>query len=124
MESGHDKELPRAVMVSVSSIQDLARLAYSMASRFLVMPIYRYKDRGMVYYFIQASYKDYYRHYGIPVIYYYSRPVNEDVDDNRAKYIVAKADETGEHIEITGRTRHGFTIIPIINLKEKPPFIG
>ncbi len=117
-----NKELEPAIVIEVSSLEDLARLAYSMASRFLIMPIYRFKEEGVVYYFIQASFKDYYKNYGIPVVYYYARPATEDVDDSIAKYILAKADETGEHILITNKTRHGYTVIPIINLKSKPPF--
>jgi len=114
--------LEPAVSIRVASIEDLVRLATSMASRFIVMPIYRFKEGGVVYYFIQASYKDYYKQYGVPVLYYYSRPLDEDVDDSKAKYVIAKADEMGEKVEITDRIKHGYTAVPIVNLAERPAY--
>jgi len=111
------------VPIRVSSLSDLARLASSMASRFIVMPIYRFKHEGNVYYMVQASFKDYYKLYGLPLIYYYKRPVEEDVDDDKAKYVLVKTDISGEIVEIAPHAKTGFVVIPIINLEEKPPHL-
>lgn len=116
-------EVEKAVVVRVSSLADLARLAVTPAARFMVMPIYRFKWKGRVIYMVHLSFKDYYKKYGIPLIYYYSRPVEEDVPDENAKYILAKADEMGERIEISSVTKTGYVSIPIINLAEKPLFV-
>ncbi len=118
------EKIEKAISVKVSNLEDLVRLASTLASRLIVMPIYRFKDSGKVFYFIQASYKDYYKQYGLPVLYYYSRSETDDVDDSKAKYVVAKTDETGERIEITDRVRPGYTAIPIVNLARKPVFFG
>ena len=116
------EQIEGAIAVKVSSLEDLVRLASTLASRLIVMPIYRFKEDGQVYYFIQASYKDYYKQYGLPVLYYYSRPESEDVEDSKAKYVIAKADEMGERVEITDRVRPGFTAVPLVNLAERPAF--
>jgi hypothetical protein len=116
------EQVEGAIAVRVSTLEDLVRLASTLASRLIVMPIYRFKEDGQVYYFIQASYKDYYKQYGLPVLYYFSRSEDDDVDDSKAKYVIAKADEMGEKVEITDKVRPGFTAIPIVNLAERPPF--
>ena len=109
--------------VRVSGLEDLARLAASTAARLVVMPVYRFRENGRVYYMVHLSFKDYYKQYGIPLIYYYSRPEGEDVPDEQAKYILVKADETGERVEVTSKTRHGHVVIPIIKLARRPPFV-
>jgi len=118
------ENIEKAISVKVSNLEDLARLASTLASRLIVMPIYRFKDNGKVFYFIQASYKDYYKQYGLPILYYYSRSEENDVDDSKAKYVVAKTDETGERVEITDKVRPGYTAIPIVNLAERPIFFS
>jgi hypothetical protein len=116
-------EFERVVPLRVASLPDLARLASTMASRLIVMPVYRFHYKGKIFYFVQASFKDYYKLYGLPIIYYYSRPEQEDVDDDKAKYILIKADMTGESVEISSEARTGYVVIPIVNLSEKPPHI-
>lgn len=116
-------DLERVMPVKVASLADLARLASTMASRLIVMPIYRFHYRRKVYYFVQASFKDYYKLYGLPMVYYYSRPESEDIDDEKARYILIKADMTGEVVELSAEARTGYVVIPIVNLAEKPAHI-
>lgn len=117
-----EPEVPPAVAVRVKSLGDLVRLAASLAGRMIVMPVYRYpmKGGGHVYY-LQMMYRDYYKYYGLPIIYYY-----EDAEDGlppeKAKYIIAKTDEAGERIEVTDRARTGWVVIPVINLEGPPSF--
>lgn len=114
-----DEGLKKAFMIKVSSLADLARLASSMASRMIVMPVYRYREGGKVIYFIQTIYKDYYKQYGLPIVYYYEAE-EEAVEP---KYILARADETGEKVELSDRVRTGWVAIPVINIAEKPGFL-
>lgn len=111
-----------AVAVRVSSLGDLVRLASSTAHMMVVMPVYRFRYRGKVVYAIQTIYKDFYKLYGVPVVYYY---VSEDdgLDASKAKYILVKVDEMGEKVEITDRTKPGWIGVPLVNLESKPPFI-
>ncbi len=108
-----------ALAVRVSSLNDLVRLATSLAGRMVVMPIYRFKSGDGAVYFLQMMYKDYYRCYGLPVIYYY----RSEREDRNPKYIIVRADETGEKLEVSDRVRPGWIAVPIINLAEKPVYV-
>ncbi len=112
----------KAVHVRVSSLGDLVRLASTLASRMIVMPVYRVSRDGRTVYFLQMMYKDYYKYYGLPIVYYY---VEEDASKSaeEAKYILAKSDETGEKIEISRKTRPGWLAIPLVNLEEVPSYL-
>jgi hypothetical protein len=119
--SGHCEadSIGEAVAVRVKELQDLVRLATSLAGRMVVMPVYRYKTGDSAVYFLQMMYKDYYRCYGLPVIYYYiAKGENED-----PKYIIIRTDESGERIEVTDRFRPGWLVVPVINLAEKPVYV-
>ncbi|MCE4622980.1 MAG: hypothetical protein F7B19_06690 [Desulfurococcales archaeon] len=111
-----------AISVRVESLEDLVRLASSLAGRMVVMPVYRFKTSKGAVYFLQMMYKDYYRCYGLPVIYYYLRE-GDDLEASRVKYIIARADESGEKVEVTDRVRPGWIAVPVINLAEKPVYV-
>ncbi len=115
--------IDKVVAIRVASLADLARLASTMASRLIVMPVYRFRMGERVYYFVQASFKDYYKLYGLPIVYYYSQPASDDVPDDRAKYILIKADMTGEEVEVSPQARTGYVVVPIVNLSSKPPHL-
>lgn len=119
---GEDALSKPAIAVRVTGLGDIARLASSMASRMVVLPVYRFRHNGRVVYALQTIYKDYYKFYGIPVIYYYATE-DDGVEDEKAKYILARVDEMGEKVEVTDRVRPGWVAIPIINLASKPPFM-
>ena len=109
--------LPKVVRIEVESLADLSRLAVTMASYAVIMPIYGFREGDEIYLFVQATYKDYYKYYGIPLIYYYR---TKDESIARGKYVLIKVDETGEKVEISDRSRPGWTAIPLIWLKTKP----
>ncbi|MEM1873824.1 MAG: hypothetical protein QXS85_03780 [Acidilobaceae archaeon] len=112
----------KALAVKVSSLNDLARFASSMTPAMIVMPVYRFKKGGRVYYFLQTVYKDFYKYYGVPVIYYYSSD-DDGLDADKARFLLFKVDEEGEKLEISSRTKPGWITVPIVNLEEKPGFI-
>ncbi|MCE4628415.1 MAG: cren protein [Desulfurococcales archaeon] len=115
-------EVPPAVVVRVRSLGDLVRLAASLAGRMIVMPVYRHpREGGGHVYYVQMMYRDYYKYYGLPIIYYYEDE-GDDLPPDKAKYIVAKTDEAGERIQVTDRARTGWIVIPVINLEEPPSF--
>ena len=116
------EDIPKAKLVRVSSLNDLVRLAGTLASRMIVMPIYRLPVGGGHVYFLQMMYKDYYKYYGVPVIYYYCDP-DDDRPPERARYVLAKTDESGERVEVSSRSRTGWLVVPLINVEEPPPFI-
>ncbi len=120
--SGGEARIEPALVVRVSSLGDLVRLAGTLASRMIVMPVYRVRVEGGSVWFLQMMYKDYYKYYGVPVVYVYFWE-GDDRPPSKAKYILAKSDETGERIEVSDRTRGGWLVVPVINLEELPEFI-
>ncbi|MCX8196171.1 MAG: hypothetical protein N3F67_03745 [Acidilobaceae archaeon] len=110
-------EEERAISVRVQSLSDIARLAVS-ASPMAPMPVYRFREGSRTFYMVQAVYKDYYKLYGLPIVYYHVQEEGEE----RAKYILIKVDEAGERVELSDRTRPGWIAVPIVNLAERPSF--
>ena len=104
--------------LKVDSLNDLARFAASMVA--LGQPVYviHFQDGGKHIYGVFAVYHDYYDLYGIPLFYYYESDSELD-----GRYILVKAEEPKETIQISNGTRPGWLTVPIINLKEKPVFI-
>jgi len=105
--------------VRVGSINDLARIAATIVT--LGQPAYIVRfpgSKGRVYGII-AVLRDYYKYYGLPMIYYY---VDGDDKLSKGNYLLVKVDDSGEHIEVGKGTRPGWIAIPIIDLAEKPPF--
>ncbi len=115
------EEVSKALEFEVSSLADLARLAASMVAYAVVMPIYAYNEDDRVVMFVQTSYRDYYKHYGIPIVYVYRASL---VEAQKGKYVLLKVDDTGERVEVSDRSRPGWTSIPIVWLKRKPPIIS
>lgn len=108
----------RLEAMEVESLNDLARFAASMAT--LGQPVYviHFKDEERHVYGVFAVYHDYYDLYGVPLFYYYSS--SEELD---GRYILVKAEEPREAVQVSHGTRPGWITIPIVNLKEKPAFI-
>lgn len=104
--------------VEVQSLNDLARFAASMVA--LGQPVYvvHFKDGERHVYGVFAVYHDYYDLYGVPLFYYYSS--NEELDGT---YILIKAEEPKESVQVSYGTKPGWVAIPIVNLKSKPPLI-
>ena len=109
----------KAVVVRVLSLSDLVKIAAIGAARMAVLPIYRYAGKGKTVFFIQTVFKDYYKLYGLPLIYYYTA----SGENRQGKYVLVRVDEEGEKMEISDRSRPGWVTIPIIDLAELPPFM-
>ena len=108
----------KLIPVKVGDINDLARIAATIIT--LGQPAYlvRFNSKAGRTYAIIAVLRDYYKYYGLPMIYYY-------VDDKglgEGSYLLVKVDDQGEHVEVSNGTRPGWIAIPIITLAEKPPF--
>ncbi|WP_218184395.1 hypothetical protein [Aeropyrum camini] len=92
------------------------------AVRMSVSPIYRFKHGGKAFYMVQTVYKDYYKQYGVPIIYYYSETL-DDGEDNAPGYVLVKVDENGENVELGNRVKPGWLAIPVVNLEGKPAYV-
>jgi len=115
-----DVSRERLIPVKVGSIGDLARIAATIVT--LGQPAYLVRfeaSGGRKAYGIIAVLRDYYKYYGLPMIYYYEDSDGKLGDGN---YLLVKVDDSGEHIEVGRSTRPGWIAIPIIDLAEKPPF--
>lgn len=109
------------VPVRVASVADLARMAGAAAARMAFMPIYAYRADGRVVLFTQTIFKDYYKLYGLPIIYYYV--AGEDEVPENAGYIAVKAEDGRELVEFVQAPKPGWIAIPLVWLAGRPPFI-
>ncbi len=111
----------KLIPVRVGKINDLARIAATIITLGQPAYIVRFKNKdNKLTYAIIAVLRDYYKYYGIPMLYYY-------IDDGsilkgNGNYLLVKVDEQGEHIELSKSTKPGWVAIPIIDLAEKPGF--
>ncbi len=111
-----------AQAIRVETLADLVRLASALAGRMVIMPVYRVKGEAGSLWFLQMMYKDYYRCYGLPIIYYYFME-GDSRGPEEARYVLVRGDETGEKLEVSSRTRAGWIIVPVINLAEAPGYL-
>jgi len=112
----------RLVKIKVRDFSDLARLAASGIMMGQPTYIIRFTLEGVgCVYGVMAVFKDFYRYYGIPLMYYW---VDEEcrlpLDKN---YVIVRSDELGEHVEFNKGFKPGTINIPVINLREIPDFI-
>ncbi len=116
-----DVKISKAYGVRVASMNDLARLAASSVAMGQITYVVRiFKDEEVIY-AVLAVFRDYYRLYGIPIIYYYVDTERKyPVDGN---YLLVKADSEGEIVEIGKGGKPGYVVVPIINLAEIPDFL-
>lgn len=115
-EEGERGAIPgQAIAIRVQSLSDLARMAGNSA-RLIPTPIYVFEEDGRSYYFIQTVYKDFYKLYGVPIIYYYV----EEGSPPAEGYLAIKADERGERVEPSPGARPGWLLIPLVKLAERP----
>jgi len=102
----------------VENIEDLARFVATMAALGQPTYILHFKYEGKDILGIIAIYRDYYKFYGMPIFYYY-----ESAEEVKGKYFLVKAEEAGERVKLSDGVKPGWIAVPIIRLKEKPPFI-
>lgn len=112
-------EVESVVAVKVSSLNDIARLAASLISMGQPSYIVKFYEGDKPVYGLFAIFRDYYKLYGVPMIYYH--PVDRDNKDS--KYVLVKTDGVEEEVKLSPTTKPGYIAVPIIVLAEKPSFI-
>jgi len=115
------EEISKVIGIRVVSIRDIARFAVSLASLGQAPYIIKFRKKNKTVYGLLAVFRDFYKFYGLPLLYYY---VAEESEEERGKhYILVKNDETGEKIEFSKGTRPGWIAVPIMELKTVPSFL-
>jgi len=115
------EEISKVIGIRVVSIRDIARFAVSLASLGQAPYIIKFKKKNKVIYGLLAVFRDFYKFYGLPLLYYYA---TEEGENEKGKYyILVKSDETGEKVEFSKGTRPGWIAVPIMELKTIPSFL-
>lgn len=83
--------------------------------------ILRFVKGDKLVYGVLAVFRDFYKMYGVPLLYYYVDVKGEIPKD--ANYALLKTSDIGESIEFSRGSKAGYITIPIINLAETPEFI-
>ncbi len=112
------KELRPVKAVKVRNIKDLGRIAAYLNSLGQPAYILHFRNGNKNIYGIFMIYRDYYNLYGLPIFYYC-----EATEEYKGNYVLVKADEAEERVEIASGIRPGWLYAPIIKLEEKPDFI-
>jgi len=113
-------ELEKVVVVKMRSLQDLVRLAITLALPQMASYLIKFWYNNKLYIGILGIFRDYYKYYGIPVFYYYALEGGKAEEADKANYIVFTTDS--EVIEFSREAKPGRSI-PLIGLAEKPLFI-
>lgn len=108
----------KVVCIKLLSIADLARLAAAMVTTTSYVYLVHFNHNGKHYYGLFATFRDYYKYHGVPILYYVERD-----EPLKGKYLAIKVDESGEVVESLSGVRAGWICIPIISLNRKPDFI-
>lgn len=110
----------RVIPLKTASFNDLVRLASASIIPHQVMTyLIKFKHEGRIVIGILGVFRDYYKHYGLPVFYYYTFSEN-DSQIAEANYVVVYTGE--DKFEFSKNPKPGVSI-PIISLAEKPIFI-
>ncbi|MEZ0345090.1 MAG: cren protein [Infirmifilum sp.] len=107
-----DTQIDAIIPVKLTSLNDIARLASSTSALGHVTYILHFARGGKHYYGILVVFRDYYKFYGLPMFYYIVS--DKELPGN---YILFKAEETGEIVEVAKGTKPGFITLPIVNIE-------
>ncbi len=114
--------IEKVVGVKVSSINDIARFAMSLVSLGQAPYIIRFKKEKRVVYGLLAVFRDYYKYYGLPLLYYYV--VENSPEHDGKNYILIRSDEAGEKVELSEGTKPGWIAIPVLDIEVIPDFLN
>ncbi len=114
--------IEKVVGIKVSSLNDIARFAMSLASLGQAPYVIRFRKENKVVYGLLAVFRDYYKYYGLPLLYYCV--VNDVLKHSGKNYILIRSDEAGEKVELSEGTRPGWVAIPILNIETIPDFLN
>jgi len=111
-----EKTLP----IKTATFNDLIRLAIStalppQATAYLL----KFKHNGKIIIGILGVFRDYYKHYGLPIFYYYSFD-ESDRNVQEANYVIISTGE--EKFEFSKNPKPSVSL-PIITLARKPEII-
>jgi hypothetical protein len=109
------------VAIKVASPNDIVRLAASSISLGQFTYLIRFSINGKKILGTLAVFRDYYDMKGIPLFYYIDC---HDSECGESKYASFKIDESGEKVKFTNKNIPGTIMVPIIEFKQPPPFIG
>lgn len=113
--------LDKVVGVRLKTFNDLVRLSASSVAMGQSTFILRIKNENRNIYGVLAVFRDYYRMYGLPLLYYFIDVEGKIPEE--ANYVLLRSDESGEKIEFGRGSKAGYVTIPIINVAEAPEFI-
>ena len=114
--------IEKVVGIKVSSLNDIARFAMSLASLGQAPYVIRFRKENKVVYGLLAVFRDYYKYYGLPLLYYCV--VNDVLKHSGKNYILIRSDEAGEKVELSEGTRPGWVAIPILDIETIPDFLN
>ena len=110
----------KVILLKTNSFGDLVRLASStIIPHQITTYLIKFKHKGKIVIGLLGVFRDYYKHYGLPIFYYYSFESNDPVVAE-ANYVIVYTGE--DRYELSKSPKPGISI-PIISLAEKPVFI-
>ncbi len=113
-------DFEKVIPVRMNSLNDLVRLATAISTPQMTTYILKFVEDDKLYLGILGVFRDYYKYYGLPVLYYYVLNREEAEEIMNANFVVISTD--GEKIEFSKNPKPGLSI-PLITLAEKPVFI-
>ncbi len=106
--------------IRVSSLNDLVRLAMTYTSSGQAIFLIKFWVNDKLVVGMLGLFRDYYKLYGLPVLYYHVCKGDEIEKVKDANYIIVSSGD--ERIEYSKSPKPGISI-PLITLAEKPPII-
>ncbi|WFO75699.1 hypothetical protein J4526_02170 [Desulfurococcaceae archaeon MEX13E-LK6-19] len=114
------EEIKKVLPIRVGSLKDLVRLAITYTSSGQSIFLLKFKESGKIIIGMLGLFRDYYKLYGLPVLYYHICNGEEEEKIRDANYIVVSTND--ERIEYSKTPRPGISL-PLVTLAEKPPII-
>ena len=115
------ENLHSVVGIKLKTSRDLVRLAASSAASGQSIFILRIKSENRIIYGVLAVFRDFFKLYGVPLLYYFIDEAGE-IPEN-ANYASIKVDGKTEDIKFGQGAEAGYLSIPIINLGSPPEFL-
>jgi len=116
-----ESELKKVLPIRVSSLNDLVRIAVTyMTPVAQSVFLLKFKDKERLIVGMLGLFRDYYKLYGLPVLYYHVCDSVEEEKIVQANYIVISSND--ERLEFSKVAKPGVSI-PLVELRMKPPII-
>lgn len=114
------EDLRKVLPIRVVSLRDLVRLAVTYTSSGQSIFLLKFRESNKLVIGMLGLFRDYYKLYGLPVLYYHVCNSDEEEKVRDANYIIVSTND--ERIDYSRTPRPGISL-PLINLAEKPPII-